>query len=399
MCCLGSDELRRLGEDLSFVRDVERRLAQEIRAYGVSRFGRDWLVKAADDFDEPELASALFVPWSLFGSTVKGRPAAAWFSDERAPDLELAERTLLNAELAARVSIWEVTDVVPFEHVTVRDLFDGSERTVKERSASRSLVVRDTILARVVDIGAISVLGGLHPNPLPPRKGAELVRLAAAQRSVHDEAFQRELIFRWDEAIWSIDEEEQEAPRNADGEALLVTNDHYLFDDRASTREKLLEIPGTRADEDTIAFVRVTDETILGTARMYEGGFTVEANSLRRADHLRKKIAGACGDLVRHRLRDHADPAHLFPDAGLVHAHVPDAPPELRRAIAERELAAWLDRHIPALDGLTPREAVKTRRGRERVDNLLKDIENREAREPAASRADVGRARDVLRLR
>lgn len=40
----------------------------------------------------------------------------------------------------------------------------------------------------------------------------------------------------------------------------------------------------------------------------------------------------------------------------------------------------WLDKPIPALDNKTPREAVKSKKGREKVLDLLKTIENMEAR-------------------
>jgi len=44
---------------------------------------------------------------------------------------------------------------------------------------------------------------------------------------------------------------------------------------------------------------------------------------------------------------------------------------------------------LPALGGKTPRQAARSRRGREELALLLKDLENREAHQPATSRFDV----------
>ncbi len=49
-------------------------------------------------------------------------------------------------------------------------------------------------------------------------------------------------------------------------------------------------------------------------------------------------------------------------------------------ALGARGRAAWPDQPLPALNGRTPREAVRTARGRTAVDLLLKDLENREQR-------------------
>jgi hypothetical protein len=58
-------------------------------------------------------------------------------------------------------------------------------------------------------------------------------------------------------------------------------------------------------------------------------------------------------------------------------------PPEMEREVVRKFLdehyTKWLDMPLPALDGQTPREAVATANGRERVVELLKSLENSEA--------------------
>ena len=71
---------------------------------------------------------------------------------------------------------------------------------------------------------------------------------------------------------------------------------------------------------------------------------------------------------------------------------------ELLRAYKERHYADWIDHPLPALRGQTPREAVRTKAGRERVDVLLKEMENHESRLAEGARFDFGRVRADLGL-
>jgi len=68
------------------------------------------------------------------------------------------------------------------------------------------------------------------------------------------------------------------------------------------------------------------------------------------------------------------------------------------REMKERHYADWADQPVPALDGRTPREAMRTRSGREQVDALLKHVEYGEAGLPAGERYDVSALRRALDL-
>jgi len=56
----------------------------------------------------------------------------------------------------------------------------------------------------------------------------------------------------------------------------------------------------------------------------------------------------------------------------------------------------WIDEPIPALGGLTPRDAAKLPRARPKLLTLLKEFEQHEARLPADERIDLGWLRGAL---
>ena len=65
--------------------------------------------------------------------------------------------------------------------------------------------------------------------------------------------------------------------------------------------------------------------------------------------------------------------------------------PEIERKLIEKvkseHYARWVDEPLPALNGQTPREAVKSEVGRRAVEELLRGLENREDRERREGRA------------
>jgi hypothetical protein len=68
------------------------------------------------------------------------------------------------------------------------------------------------------------------------------------------------------------------------------------------------------------------------------------------------------------------------------------------RELKERHYTQWLNDAIPALGGKTPREAARTKSGRERLKTLLDDIELSESRQPEDARFEVRKLRGWLGL-
>lgn len=61
-------------------------------------------------------------------------------------------------------------------------------------------------------------------------------------------------------------------------------------------------------------------------------------------------------------------------------------------------MTAWLDQEIPALGGLTPRDAAKRASSRRKLELLLREFEHHDSSLPADERLDVKRLRKELGL-
>jgi hypothetical protein len=343
--------------------------------------------------------------------------------------LSQAESQWIEAQQRAWLSIWEVSAVEPGRSLVLEDLLTGETRTVNETGASQTLTRRDAILARVVDWSDTALLCGCHSLSLPPLASAEIVqRLRRRLRRtrtipverLRDAQTGRWLIARWEEAVAALEERLAKPPQltNTDGEALLLTVDHFEFEpgSRAEVERRLAALPDVQSpvrgeSEPSYLFTRPDSErdkgsTVIGRAEVSSGRLRLETNSRQRADRLRRALESACGELLHHRGREHSDPLSERVRAKRGGSASSSAQPDLAAAAAgelvreykARHYATWIDQQPPALGGKTPRETVKTSAGRAQVDALLKDLEQREARLPQAEQFDVAQLRRALGL-
>ena len=93
----------------------------------------------------------------------EGIPPRELLLREEGRKLKLEERSWLDAQAAALVSVWEVTDVAPDQGISLRNL-----------------------LGRVVDHAGTTLLCGIHPRALPPREGSLVVK--AIRKAVRSRA-------------------------------------------------------------------------------------------------------------------------------------------------------------------------------------------------------------------
>ncbi|RMG42735.1 MAG: hypothetical protein D6718_13405 [Acidobacteria bacterium] len=351
----------------------------------------------------PERAPGTAYTWLIYDALFDGRTVADRFAGRLAAPL----REWAAAQQRAWFSVWEVVEIDPGCGFVLEDLLSGERRTIVEPDGARKLFRRDAMLCRVVDYRGLSVVCGLYGTVLPPREAAGIVERALKRlrrrkpvpvECLRDEDFTRYLIRAWNRAAIRQETRQRNRPAltNRDGDPLLFTTDHFDIARGAQREvERRLEAlpdvepPSDPDRKDGWTFLGPTGKTnaagdedrlLLGVVRIEGSRMAVETNSVARADALRRRIEEACGSLVRHRAREHADPiASLFGRQGRGGAAPAGTPPpdadEQALELKRRHYAKWIDLPLPALDGKTPREASRTKTGRRKLDVLLKEME------------------------
>jgi hypothetical protein len=408
----------------------DAQLADEMLRWARKRHGKGWLQEAFDtyfdEFDEGDYEMQLFVPWAVYHFETDGKTLAREFAEARRSRLSADAGEWLGAQARSWLSVWEVLEVSPGEGIRARDLLTFEERFVHEVKASKVLKPRHNVLGRVVDCAGVSTFRGMHPRALSPAEADVVVEGARDVCEVQSGAVPVEMLRDMDTTLelidgWHACVEEQDRPKplprmqNTDGDPLLLTKDHFDFSSasRSLVLEKLQALDGAEdlVDEDgeaEISFakpgnaqIKSWDKTLVGRALVGSSRLTMETNSTRRADELRKRLEDGLGGLVQHRVREHLDLEPLLKAMPPGGRHREPPPPELQavvRDFKEKHMAQWLEEKIPALDGLTPIEAIDRPESRAKLDLLLRDLEHRESRLPPEERFDFHHIREQLRM-
>lgn len=143
-------------------------------------------------------------------------------------------------------------------------------------------------------------------------------------------------------------------------------------------------------------------QRILASVTLTRTRLEAEAMSQSRLDACRERLDDLLGDGIRLLETRTKSLEQAMGEASPIDLEEPLLPPaEVLAEIEERMLREWIDESIPALGGLTPREAVKTPEGREKVLELIETGERmgRAAKQfPGSFAPDYGKVREMLDL-
>jgi hypothetical protein len=122
---------------------------------------------------------------------------------------------------------------------------------------------------------------------------------------------------------------------------------------------------------------------VLATLTLTPTTLEVETMSEERLENCGRRLTELLGDrlhLLQTRRKSVDQVLQEEPSADSPEPLI--LPPEVIAEMEEQMLHQWINDSIPALDGLTPREAVKTPEGRQRVLDLLDYIERMQKSRP-----------------
>jgi len=306
---------------------------------------------------------------------------------ERIGMLERMRKTVL--------SLYEVADVLPEKGLLLNDLFRGGQSTVRERLGTRGLRKWDIITARLISVDGVDVIsGGIHPFPRSAKRelleSLEKMYCKYGKRAPEDSRTDFLKLFGYYfNRFWCglVKTPFQPKLANRDGQPLVFSKALFEMDDRTAVLEKLRSVEVLEEDDGAFHWLRKGAEddsgVIFGTIRLQEQSLSIECNSRERLKAGKVILHEALGDLLRHK-------ADTFQDAYQAMKEHPPSPRKTQSQIPrEVELQLydkfmrehyekWIDEKIPALGNKSPREAVKSPSGKEKLVDLLKEIENAE---------------------
>jgi SEC-C motif/Antitoxin Xre/MbcA/ParS C-terminal toxin-binding domain len=458
-CCLSQSETPGLDFFVHKLRQTEGKLVDDLLKHADKYYGERVFAEAWDEFslwlevpmnqeEEPELDSP-FLPWFLFNWQPDNAEKA---EEDQQPELPIAEhylqhngdrlgsleRRFIQEACSRHFSFCVVLDLEPGRSLTLRDLFCRQEIMVWEKQASTTLRKGDTLFARTISLDGVSIMFGCAPFVIPASFQPVLLD-ARDHIEVHHGAFNQQMLAEYDFEIREIYYDIREQilnPRipgihNTDGDPMLPTTLHYRLycsPEEAFTALQSLALP--EEDEDLLAEAEYDElgqlrkvhlpwlkrgnrqhtswnNTLMGDITIEGEQLTVAVNSKERAESIQRKMIRRLGKRVKFQravhesLKKALDEHIASPTAASQADQELMASPEIQgelREMAEEHWHKWLDMPLPALNNQTPLKAARTEKGRERLEALMMDFEQRQdASHPFAP--DIAALRRSLGLR
>ena len=321
----------------------------------------------------------------------------AEFLEQRAPLLPAEDVAEGEVWLATPRRLYEVLEVEAGQGMVLIDLTTGRRLEVDEQLGSSDRRVGDYLLARVV-----------RPDAAPAIVGAGMLVPMGSRETVLailDEGADPEDLVHWFVTVTAPPQLQNRAGEDLVLCELTVDSGLDGSEDVAAALDDCLGSQARDADEATTwrwsvpVPDGVPDERLIAGQVEVDGRrLTCTTNSEERADELIAMLRAAMPNLsVESDVRIPADELPLGEGDGSSLVDPADAPPEVQEALREYQRQyeeAWIDMAIPALDGMTPREAMDDPTRRDDVERLLADM----ARDSGDFGMDPARIRELLGL-
>ncbi len=440
-CCLKAEQAEPEDEFLwRRIRRVIEGSPMQMLEFGSSHFGRDALQEAWDDFipwEDEEFAMdtphmPIFMPWFFYDwlpdpshtsvrrEALDERTLGQAYLNKKGSHLDPLHARYIEQCCATPFSFYDVLSVRPGDGFTLRNIFTGEEINVTEHSGSRQSQTGDILFGKIVKIDGVAMLEACAPMMFPPMEKSAILKLRKKMER-RNKTLTSEVLRKYLYDMLSVyhditdrllnpslpqlqntDDDpflphhlvyEIESPRAAFDAlkplCLTMTEEVLLEEAEFDTKGELLKIElpwQKRGNEKNKSW----GNTVLGNIKIDGRRMTIEVNSENRAQKIRalieEMLPGArYKTTVIESLQAMLARAKEEGETPVSRQRQKEQDELNSRPEVQTELAKYMRQHystwpeikLPALNGKTPLQAVKTKDGREMVEALLMEFEQR----------------------
>ncbi|MEA2084676.1 MAG: SEC-C metal-binding domain-containing protein [Thermodesulfobacteriota bacterium] len=439
---------------------VNEELTNKILPHTIKHYGKGAIHDAWEEFisdptvpfDPKTHLIALFMPWFLYNwypdeygeveyppDLVEDQPALFFLKRQR-KRLSPLECAYIEASIREPLTFWEVVDSIPGKRFTLKDIFLDRELSVIEKSASQNVQKGDILFGKCVTIEDLTTLEACGHFIIQPIHKIQLINLREKiERDFMPTSIEDLLDYDLDLIQVFLDIEHlsynpEARFQNTDGDNFIFNKVIFDIVSAQQAFDSLKHLAGNMDENDLLKnaerdeagqltkvrfnwigqgnkMIDQWETTILGDVILERSRLTIHVNSVQRANRIKKiigerlpgaKYKATVIETVEAQLKDRqsrvSSPEVL---AEKKKRQEIEAIPEVQEAINKMLRAhyeTWMDKELPALEGKTPRQAIKTKDGREKVDALLLHLERSQENGPALPEGIIKKIRQELNL-
>jgi len=313
------------------------------------------------------------------------------FLEDHRETLHPAALEYLESFRDASYSLYEVTSIVRGSHFEVYDLLSRKTLTITEKSATEQLTKWSIFFFRFAQCRGENLMTGLILE-IPRMELDYVIDSLRARKEYYGKSktWAKYLKKDWPAGpqLWAnIHGAPRKMPimQNTDQEMLKPMTIHYNL--KSDSRQEAINALGSIREiavdgESDFRWVEDRPHGKVNPVLIAKGEFvsdtrmTIDLNSDERCLRVGNAIEKALGSLI-------IESSIEYHDFDMEKISGKEPPPEGKLDVPKEVIAQvyanlyrnWPDEHLPALDGKTPREAVKDKSYRKKVVNLLKMLE------------------------
>lgn len=366
-------------------------LWRRAQARGISKESDELFLAVCEDIDSlAELSTHcqhLVSAFQIYGYIDEsGRTVTREFSESKeAQSLPVDMQRELRALLDGWFSVFEVRLVRLDEGLELHDTLRRKTIFVRERSATHHVSSGDVLVAQVMSYedgiyaleGAIAHVPRLWVGPFV-EEARGIRDLMTAKLKKLDWRTRAGLLIPELVDLYEDMLSDPPLPQlvNFDGEELVWCEGHYDIQDRVKATSLLNELaePSGPNQWDISG-----DRSLEAQLRTEGERLIVQCNSRERFQKIRRRVEATLGGTVRWKVDTFRDGESIMREAKKntqtrASARPPVLAPEVEEAVLEHiqgMMRSWLDEPIPMLKNKSPRQAVRSERGRAQVVELL----------------------------
>jgi len=429
-CCLPIEQADTSGLLWNKLNQTDSQLALKLLDFADSRFGPDVIFDAWEEFFgfleevefEPEsIHNQTFIPWYIYewdvgewfedSEDTKRITIAGTYQKKYASRLSEMENRFISLNCSSAFSFFEIINCQQGVGFTIKDILSGSTLYITEKSGSQNSQPGDILYAKAIQYDDVGLFCGCGAIIIPPIYKPEIIDLRASMRRESD-VIGSKVLHDWDFEIRDtyleifVHLHTPPVIMNTDGEPFLIHELTFKIDSPKGAFDALKGLAGKIPESELLEaaefdeqnnlieidfpLVKASRKTTVGKQIPTLGRITIEyeklsvfVNSEKRAKKIRKEIEKRLGDKVKFISLNIQTPEEIREEFDSIEEGMPeieetDEMREVKHQIFLSHWKKWIDEDIPALGGLTPRQAVKDNDGREKVIAFLDDFERRE---------------------
>ncbi|MGB7293845.1 MAG: hypothetical protein WBD99_16885 [Thermodesulfobacteriota bacterium] len=339
------------------------------------------------------------------------------FYEQEADSLSNFEKSILRDWLNSTFSYFDVEGVATNEGCNIRDIFTDELIFVTDNSASKQVKISDIIGARLITTDKNTFFSGVlsvYPQTFKSiildfynREFKEFKKTFGKKSSHHD------FLKNWGFLIGNYLEHILEHSRflTPDGDELVFARADYSFVDLNLVVSQIREIKAIQevsggSDELRVFVLSDAEKKNIDTIIEVEvGKLSIQAHSTDSFNRAKAVIEKRLKGLISHRGDSTKHPDSLINHKSLVIAKQKKPPFGVRNKkemerILDEYYDDWIDEPIDALNGKSPREALKTKYGRNKLISILSELERlyQHAKKMGEPYYDIKKLRNKLKL-